>query len=423
MRYFVLHIIYPAVVAFIEGFLILLPGRAKAKMWYEVRKSSGAAHLPYRKSDIQFHLLIICPSYGEYLYLKPVIEEFKKFKNTIRIDIAFFSSSGYSVLNHSSGTINHVLLTPFDSTKHITQFFKYSTPDYIVFSGNVLWPALLTFLLKHHIPYSFACCNPWATSSLKSLYYWLMKPFFERAEHIFCTDPTSVAFLSSIEIHSICVGNPRSENLLNNISVKPLDEKIHTFLKKRSMFLFASGDPGDDELLSEAIDFISGPVVIVPHDIEPTRIAQLQEKFPEATCYDSENTRTGKVLIVDKWGMLKDLYPHAEIVYIGGGFDRGVHNTLEAVKHYRPLIIGPRYQKFQEASVLVRSGTVLSVSNAQDFKQAYNTLRTNPPSDNEWKEVTDPIRKQHAGATAFLTNFLHTISLEYGNLNSLPEDV
>ena len=40
----------------------------------------------------------------------------------------------------------------------------------------------------------------------------------------------------------------------------------------------------------------------------------------------------------------------ANIAYIGGGFGSGIHNILEAVTFGLPVIFGPNYQKFNEAT-------------------------------------------------------------------------
>ena len=66
-------------------------------------------------------------------------------------------------------------------------------------------------------------------------------------------------------------------------------------------------------------------------------------------------------------GILSQLYRYADITYIGGGFDTGIHNILEPAIFGIPILIGPNYQKFEEAKVLIALGGVLMVTNKEQI--------------------------------------------------------
>ena len=51
--------------------------------------------------------------------------------------------------------------------------------------------------------------------------------------------------------------------------------------------------------------------------------------------------------------MLSSLYAYADFAYIGGGFGKGIHNTLEAAVFGIPVLIGKNYHKFDEAKALI----------------------------------------------------------------------
>ncbi|HET6723590.1 MAG TPA: 3-deoxy-D-manno-octulosonic acid transferase, partial [Chitinophagaceae bacterium] len=55
-------------------------------------------------------------------------------------------------------------------------------------------------------------------------------------------------------------------------------------------------------------------------------------------------------------GMLSRLYHYATVTYVGGGFNRGIHNTLEAAIYGKPVLFGPNYEKFREAIGLIEAG-------------------------------------------------------------------
>ena len=59
--------------------------------------------------------------------------------------------------------------------------------------------------------------------------------------------------------------------------------------------------------------------------------------------------------------MLSRLYRYGFITYVGGGFGKGIHNTLEAAVYGKPVLFGPDYQKFNEAVELIKSGAAISI--------------------------------------------------------------
>ena len=101
----------------------------------------------------------------------------------------------------------------------------------------------------------------------------------------------------------------------------------------------------------EAINDPSLQLIIAPHEINTEHIAQLQKLFPNAVFY-SQLLHTGSfeqplngelpvsnTLIIDNIGMLSRLYKYGYITYIGGGFGKGIHNTLEAAVYGKPRFI------------------------------------------------------------------------------------
>ena len=69
-----------------------------------------------------------------------------------------------------------------------------------------------------------------------------------------------------------------------------------------------------------------------------------------------------QVLIIDTIGILTKIYSYADIAYVGGGFGNpGVHNILEPATFSIPVVIGPNYSHFAEATALVNLGGCITV--------------------------------------------------------------
>lgn len=52
-----------------------------------------------------------------------------------------------------------------------------------------------------------------------------------------------------------------------------------------------------------------------------------------------------QVLVVDTIGVLSSIYRYGSISYVGGGFGKGIHNTLEAAIYGIPVLFGPKYHQ------------------------------------------------------------------------------
>ena len=84
------------------------------------------------------------------------------------------------------------------------------------------------------------------------------------------------------------------------------------------------------------------------------------------------------VLIVDTIGILSSLYQYGKVAYIGGGFGKGIHNTLEAATFGLPVIFGPKYHKFQEAVDLVATEAAFPVHDYAAFDSVLSRLLDDP---------------------------------------------
>ena len=82
-----------------------------------------------------------------------------------------------------------------------------------------------------------------------------------------------------------------------------------------------------------------------------------------------------QVLIIDNIGLLSSLYAYGTIAYIGGGFGKSIHNTLEAAAFGLPVIFGPNYQKFQEAKDLVELEAGFSIINQAELNDCFKLLQ------------------------------------------------
>jgi len=173
--------------------------------------------------------------------------------------------------------------------------------------------------------------------------------------------------------------------------------------------------PEDEKILIEyllrsKLDF---KLILAPHEVDSGHITQIMNGLPpEAIRYSDanlESIRKARVLVIDNIGMLSNLYRHADIAMIGGGFGRGIHNTLEAATYGLPILFGPNYERFKEAVDLINLEGATLVSGVAELSKHLDTWLENPAELKRRGNISSDYVQSQKGAT-------NTI-LEHLNLN------
>ncbi|MFN0034612.1 MAG: 3-deoxy-D-manno-octulosonic acid transferase, partial [Saprospiraceae bacterium] len=99
------------------------------------------------------------------------------------------------------------------------------------------------------------------------------------------------------------------------------------------------------------------------------------------------------------------LYRYGTVAYIGGGFGRGIHNTLEPAAFGLPIIFGPKYEKFEEARQLVARGGAFPVRDAEELAAVLQKLQ-DPVFYQNASGAVRAYLEENRGATAKVMGFL-----------------
>jgi len=121
----------------------------------------------------------------------------------------------------------------------------------------------------------------------------------------------------------------------------------------------------EEKIIRELLDEHSNwKAIIAPHEIEESRLKEIEQLYGSIIVrfsqWNKEASNSARVMLIDNMGMLSRIYHYGHIALIGGGFGKGIHNTLEAAVYGMPLFFGPRYHKFDEAVQLIASGAAES---------------------------------------------------------------
>ena len=159
--------------------------------------------------------------------------------------------------------------------------------------------------------------------------------------------------------------------------------------------------------------------VIVPHEFDTLRLELLEKWFLDvgetrsSPTFYSALQQPGhisdyNVLIVDQIGLLSSIYQYADIAYVGGGFGKGIHNTLEAAVYGVPVLFGPNYEKFNEAKLLIENRGARSIKNFEELNAAFQFYQQ--PENIELGEANREWVKRNIGATDTIIKFLEQLN-------------
>jgi 3-deoxy-D-manno-octulosonic-acid transferase len=148
--------------------------------------------------------------------------------------------------------------------------------------------------------------------------------------------------------------------------------------------------------------------IIAPHDIRQERIEEVQRVFRDEGILFSKlgDGHPGRLLIINNIGMLSRLYAYANICWVGGAFNAGLHNILEAAAHGKPVLFGPQHQKFPEAAALISAGGGFEVGSVAQATEVLHSLLRDPEQAQKAGLSSKQFISSNQGATAIITAHL-----------------
>jgi 3-deoxy-D-manno-octulosonic-acid transferase len=152
--------------------------------------------------------------------------------------------------------------------------------------------------------------------------------------------------------------------------------------------------PADEELLVRALiaaraGGAAWRTIIAPHEPTEAHLRQLERRVNAAGMRFSRLPPEGvaalpegrDIVLVDRVGVLADLYAVAAVAYVGGGFgNAGLHSVVEPASLGLPIVFGPRHGSANEASRLAATGGGFIVRNGEELQDVLRRLRRDAPA-------------------------------------------
>jgi 3-deoxy-D-manno-octulosonic-acid transferase len=400
-------------------------GNVKAKHWIQGRlrqmkefRIRSRAKLPLSSSDgdwIWFH----AASLGEFEQGRPVIEAIKNEYPQYKILLSFFSPSGYEV-RKDYPLADEVLYLPSDTALHAKQWLQRHHFVAAFFIKYEFWFNYMKALKKADIPLFYVSL----IFNEKSFFFKPLGKWFRKQLHnvtyFFVQDKMTADLLHEYGFDNCTIcGDTRFDRVAAIAKqAKPFPE-VERFIGGRKCIIAGSTWPFDEKLLAAFYPKLPDDycLIVAPHDISASHIAQIKGAFPEAVLYSEWSTHypchteaqprvsigsevgMSNILIINTIGILSQLYQYARFAYIGGGFGVNIHNIQEPVTFGCPVVFGPKYTSFKEAVDLVNFQGAFSVKDAAELEQIFTRLMNDEAFFAKASETCTTYMKCQVGAT------------------------
>jgi 3-deoxy-D-manno-octulosonic-acid transferase len=358
-------------------------------------------------------------SLGEYEQVVPVLERLNRKK--YQVVLTFFSPSGYEN-KKDTRLADVVCYLPIDAVSNVSKFMDLVDPSLAIMVKYEFWPNYLNALKRRGTHTVLVSGIFRENMSFHKWYGSWMKDSLDAFDHFFLQNDASLRELKNLGFENASVsGDTRFDRASQLIERDNSIDLLETFINGKKCLVVGSSWPEDIAIMKKWLSSNKATkevqVIIAPHEVNPTKIEQLQKDLPISSIRWTdavENKRlleTSKtILIIDVIGLLAKIYSYADVAYVGGGMgNSGLHNILEAATYGVPVVIGKNYQKYPEAGKLEDLGGLFSVANETEFETTLSMFFY----DNDLRSKTGMICghwvNSNTGATRSILKYLKNV--------------
>jgi 3-deoxy-D-manno-octulosonic-acid transferase len=398
----------------LAGFLLHIVAlfSPKMKLFVDGRKTVFAtlrSKINSEDKTIWFH----AASLGEYEQGLPVIEKIKEKFPSHKIVVTFFSPSGYEVRKNNTVADVTVYL-PLDTKSNAQQFLKLVHPEMVFFIKYEYWPNYLNELKIQNIKTYLISGVFREKQAFFKWYGGFYRNALQSFDYFFVQNESSKKLLQSIGFVNVKIsGDTRFDRVVSILERDNSLDFIEQFKNNTITIVIGSSWPKDESLLVNYINQSSNEVkfIIAPHNIKSEQIQELKNSILKKSILfsekDNQDVSIFNVFIIDIIGILTKIYSYADIAYVGGGFGNpGVHNILEPATFSVPIVIGPNFSHFAEATALVNMTGCVSISNQKELNEIFDNLIQNPDERFEKGHICNTFVNMNKGATEVILKHL-----------------
>jgi 3-deoxy-D-manno-octulosonic-acid transferase len=347
-------------------------------------------------------------SVGEGLQAKPVLETLRAEQPEWQLAFTFFSPSAERLARNLPVDVADYL--PLDRPGDVEPVLDALKPAALVFSKLDVWPELTLAAAHRGVKLGLisATVSPESSRLRWPARQWAQPAYraLDRVGTISDDDGRRLELLGARPEAIAVTGDTRYDSVGER--AERLDRTREPLARLAAAppgtFTIVAGStwPADEAVLLPAFaDLLAqlpaARLLLAPHEPHPDHLAGIAErlhalKLPRPVRLSQlEHAKPAPVIVVDRVGILADLYALGDVAFVGGGFHRaGLHSVLEPAVFGVPIAMGPHWRMSRDAGLLLeRGGAVALPADARH------------PLHSQWLVWHhDPAARRKAGAAA-----------------------
>lgn len=330
---------------------------------------------------------IHAPSVGEGLQARPVAHALREAHPEFQLAYSWFSPSAETFSRSIGAEMGDYL--PFDTADAVDRLLTALAPSVLVFAKLDIWPTLVERAAARGVPVVLTSGTVAPGSGRRgALARAALHDAYRALGAVGAIDQANGERLVELGVRREVLqimGDTRFDQVWTRAQGVDLEAGLLRALRSSRPTLVAGSTwPADEAVLLPAWERVrttrSGVrLIIAPH--EPTAahntpiIAWAAARGLTLSTLSAmehhEATDTADVILVDRMGVLGDLYALADVAFVGGGFHAaGLHSVIEPAAYGVPVLFGPGHDMSREAGLLLAAGGAETHATAESMATA-----------------------------------------------------
>jgi 3-deoxy-D-manno-octulosonic-acid transferase len=321
------------------------------------------------------------PSVGEGLQARPVLELMRQRTPLTQLAYTYFSPSAREFAARLPVDFCDVL--PFDATPDMRRALEALAPNALVFSKLDVWPTLAREASSRGTRLGLVSATLARESSRRSGFASaLLRDAYARLDRVGAISAQDADRLIALGVPHDRVsvtGDTRYDQVWARArAIGGASMTLQPLANGRPTLVAGSTWPTDEAVLLPAWQQLStqmpdARLIIAPHEPTPSHLAPIEQWAVAAGLsvarLGDDAASTADVVVVDRVGVLGDLYALATVAFVGGGFHgAGLHSVLEPAAFGAPVMFGPRHSASRDARLLLDDDAAVTVSDESSMR-------------------------------------------------------
>jgi 3-deoxy-D-manno-octulosonic-acid transferase len=363
------------------------PSSNKLVNTFVARRGVRARYAAFHRDASAPLLWMHAPSVGEGLQARPVLELARHEHPDLQLAYSYFSPSARSFAAGLDVDFRDVL--PFDATSDMRAALDALSPTALVFSKLDVWPTLAREAARRGTRLGLVSATLADASSRRSSFASaILREAYARLERVGAVSAEDADRLVALGVPDGRVsvtGDTRYDQVWARAErVDRASALLAPLASDRVTLVAGSTWPSDEKPLLAAWSRLAASraaagtrprFIIAPHEPTPAHLAPIERWASSAGLRAARlgdpSSADADVIIVDRVGVLGDLYALADVAFVGGAFHAaGLHSVLEPAAFGAPVLFGPRHKASRDAALLIGADAAVSVADEAELARA-----------------------------------------------------